>query len=230
MGFCTFTIKFVLFVFNFLCALVGLTVLGIASWIFLKSNNLRDVLHGEVSGTVITMMVLGGVTLIIACLGCCGAVKEDPCYITTYAILLIIILLAQLAVAGVALYFFKARNFEQQLLKDLEGNFGDYEHHKATIDDIQQSLQCCGFDGPLTFQGELPASCCSNPESVGQSCPRAQAFPKDCKGPALTEIKHCLKVVIITLFAIVGVELLCIICAFLVANSIRKQMRAGYTY
>uniref|UniRef100_A0A0A9YU81 Tetraspanin n=1 Tax=Lygus hesperus TaxID=30085 RepID=A0A0A9YU81_LYGHE len=230
MGFCSCTVKFVLFVFNFLCALVGLTVLGVSIWMFLKSSNFNNVLHGEVSATVITMMVLGGVTFVIAFLGCCGAVKEDPCFITTYAILLTVILVGQLVVAGIAVYFFKGKSLELEMKKNLENAFGNYKENKKFIDDMQQEYHCCGYDGPSSVTGDLPPSCCHNPSDVGLSCPRDQAFPKDCRGPALGEMKHALKVIAITLFVIVGVELLCIICAFCVASSIRKEMRSGYSY
>ncbi|BES93385.1 tetraspanin [Nesidiocoris tenuis] len=170
------------------------------------------------------MMVLGGVTFIIAFLGCCGAVKEDPCFITTYAVLLTVILVGQLALAGIAVYFNKGRNLEDEMRKNLENNFNNYQDHKKMVDHIQQEYKCC------SVQGTYPPSCCPDPSSVGDSCPSELKFNKDCVGPVLKEMKDSLKAIAITLFVIVGIELLCIICAFCVASSIRKEMRSGYSY
>ncbi|KAF6198810.1 hypothetical protein GE061_006833 [Apolygus lucorum] len=243
MGFCSCTIKLLLFIFNLVCALVGLAILSFAVYFYLQTHSVKDFAAGYVSITTIIMMVLGGVTFIVAFLGCCGAVNEDPCCISSYATLLSIILVCQLVLAGFFVYFAQGGDVEKSFRKQLESDYDNYKNNPGTIDLLQTTFRCCGYNGPATFVTvSLPPSCCPKQsesdrnigttiaQSFGVSCSVANAYKDGCANKITDLIKGTGKNGSIVLFVIAGVELVCIVAAFCIANSIRRERVATYAY
>uniref|UniRef100_A0A0A9ZHC9 Tetraspanin n=1 Tax=Lygus hesperus TaxID=30085 RepID=A0A0A9ZHC9_LYGHE len=242
MGFCSCTVKLLLFIFNLICALVGLAILSFAVYFYLQTHSIKDFAAGSVSITAIIMMVLGGVTFLVAFLGCCGAANEDPCCISTYATLLSVILVGQLILAGFFVYFAQGGQVEKTLRSELEKDYNNYNKNGKTIDLLQTTFRCCGYDGPSTFPSPvLPLSCCPKEsdndrntatviaQTFGVQCSLANSFKEGCALKITNIIKGTGKNGSIVLFVIAAVELICIVAAFCIANSIRKE-RVPYSY
>ncbi|CAB0015515.1 unnamed protein product, partial [Nesidiocoris tenuis] len=85
------------------------------------------------------MMVLGSVTFLIAFLGCCGAVNEDPCCITTYGTFLSIILVCQVVLAGFIVYANNNGEIEKQIRTYLKRDFDNYNNNPKPIDILQRT-------------------------------------------------------------------------------------------
>ncbi|VEL42121.1 unnamed protein product [Protopolystoma xenopodis] len=87
-----------------------MATLGFAVFLYLEPYA-QDFIHGSGQEDVVmvalyTLMCIGGVTLIVALLGCCGAYHESQCALGTYFTLLIVIFAAQVA-ASVMGYIFR---------------------------------------------------------------------------------------------------------------------------
>uniref|UniRef100_A0A673N680 Tetraspanin n=1 Tax=Sinocyclocheilus rhinocerous TaxID=307959 RepID=A0A673N680_9TELE len=97
-------IKYLLFFFNFIFWLCGLAliVLGVLAKV---SINTTAFLKGY-SGSPLVLIVVGVVIFFIAFFGCCGAWKENQCMITTFAVLLSLIIIIEIgaAIAGYVLH------------------------------------------------------------------------------------------------------------------------------
>ncbi|XP_063625189.1 tetraspanin-5-like [Cydia splendana] len=105
MGFGESTVKFLLFIFNLVFALVGATLLGLGVAGYLKVEAVARIL-GRYGGHVpIFYIVLGSLVFGVAFFGCCGAVTESQCMLFTFSIFMGILM--ALKVILIALVFVK---------------------------------------------------------------------------------------------------------------------------
>lgn len=227
MGFCSCTVKFVLIVFNLACALAGVAILTIGILTNSNGGSFKSMLSGQVTTTAICFMVLGAIVFLIAFFGCCGALREDTCMIQTYGVLLLTIFLFEIAI-GIAVFVLKSQ-VQDDLKHNFEGYFSNYSKNKKYIDDIQTSLQCCGYDGPsfwqnLSPQQPIPNSCCKNQHD----CDISNSYQWGCYSTARDYLKKIMNVVGGVAIGIAAVELVGIIFAFYFASSIKRSERRGY--
>ncbi|XP_063385004.1 CD63 antigen-like [Cydia fagiglandana] len=99
------TVKFLLFIFNLVFALVGATVLGIGVAGYLKVEAVARILGSHGGHVPIFYIVLGSLVFGVAFFGCCGAVTESQCMLFTFSIFMG--LLMALKVILIALVFVK---------------------------------------------------------------------------------------------------------------------------
>merc|ERR1711944_34938 len=105
-------VRFTLIIANSLLALLGLLLLAGGVWRIVDDGSLREVAN-EIRDTQewdeavkeaashkyfnYALLAMGGVTLLVALFGFCGAKKESQCLLTLYSICVFIILLLQIA-------------------------------------------------------------------------------------------------------------------------------------
>jgi len=177
-GCCESLAKYILVLFNLVFAITGMALIGIGAYVKIQAEHYLDFVGTGYVNTPIFIIIVGVAIFVIAFFGCCGACKESPCMIYTYAAILIIILLAEIG-AGIAAFVLKGdlRNeVEKNMKKGLE-NYGKEGHGgvNGTWDLVQRDLKCCGVSnytdwaGVGTFtEGQTPDSCCKKvPEVVG---------------------------------------------------------------
>ncbi|XP_016085442.1 CD63 antigen-like [Sinocyclocheilus grahami] len=165
-------IKYLLFFFNFIFWLCGLAliVLGVLAKV---SINTTAFLKGD-SGSPLVLIVVGVVIFFIAFFGCCGAWKENQCMITTFAVLLSLIIIIEIgtAIAGYVLY----GNLTGLLNKGFDTMITGYNetNNHEILDTIQQDFKCCGRNSSIDWlnskflaPNSVPDSCCKN---VTQNC------------------------------------------------------------
>ncbi|XP_016428885.1 CD63 antigen-like, partial [Sinocyclocheilus rhinocerous] len=165
-------IKYLLFFFNFIFWLCGLAliVLGVLAKV---SINTTAFLKGY-SGSPLVLIVVGVVIFFIAFFGCCGAWKENQCMITTFAVLLSLIIIIEIgaAIAGYVLH----GNLTDLLNKGFDVMITGYNEteNRETLDTIQQDYKCCGRNSSIDWlnskflaPNSVPDSCCKN---VTENC------------------------------------------------------------
>merc|ERR1712080_239684 len=115
-------VRYTLLIANSLLALLGLLLLAGGAWRIVDDESLREVANdiqdtqewedvkGEVTGLEdavkeasthkyfnYALLAMGGITLLVALFGYCGAKKENQCLLSLYSICVFIILLLQIA-------------------------------------------------------------------------------------------------------------------------------------
>ncbi|OQR68458.1 hypothetical protein BIW11_12903 [Tropilaelaps mercedesae] len=142
---------------------IAILVLGFSGIKF--NDHLKTVIQ-NLSGTNIAVIVVGAIIFIISFLGFCGALRESSCLITLFMLCMIVLLIAEIAIACIA---FVNRNELQDLVeKGMQKSFK--KRHEPLIkdawDDIEVSFQCCGAISYKQYDNNLPASCCKRKVSI----------------------------------------------------------------
>ncbi|XP_017129285.1 tetraspanin-8 [Drosophila elegans] len=150
----TGTIKYSLFLFNALWAILGILVLifGVLGW------------GAMPEAYAIGILVLGGIILVISMFGCCGAVRESPRMLWTYVSLLLVLLL--LIVAFIIL---NPRDvFKKYAVQTVEDHWKLEQTKPNSMDLIQKTYQCCGLNEASDYlelkfwNSTVPSSCCKD--------------------------------------------------------------------
>ncbi|RZC43280.1 CD63 antigen, partial [Asbolus verrucosus] len=154
----------------------------------------------------ILTIVVGSIIFLIAFFGCCGAVRNSPCLLTTYAIILLTIFILQITL-GVFI-FLEVKN-EKDLNKNVKQTiakiFSNYEKEQELVDFIQQELKCCGTTGPDYWQEngkEVPKSCCED-----ESCSKSEYYSSGCQDKFYDFLMDSAKIVGITVLALSATEI-----------------------
>ncbi|KAH8279073.1 hypothetical protein KR026_001020 [Drosophila bipectinata] len=158
MGCATGTIKYSLFLFNALWAILGILVLifGGLSW------------GGMPDEYAIGILVLGGIILIISMFGCCGAVRESSRMLWTYVTLLLVLL--GLIVAFIVLS--PSDVFKKYALKTVEDHWQQEQTKPGAMNTIQTTYSCCGRNSAQDYleipyyNKTVPSSCCKDNNCV----------------------------------------------------------------
>ncbi|KAJ6642414.1 CD63 antigen [Pseudolycoriella hygida] len=154
----------------------GLGILIAGALVLSDINEFNHFLEGRVTAPPVVLIITGATIFLIASLGCYGAIRENQGMLYTFAFLLLIIFIIELAV-GIAACVFKS-DLQMMLQQSLQNSI-----ERSSMDDImawdnvQKRLMCCGMNGPSDWQDysknrTIRASCC-RPEFVDGS--------KDCK-------------------------------------------------
>lgn len=184
----------------------------------------------------ISLIVLGSIIFIIAFFGCCGAIRESHCMIVTFATLLLTILVIQVAVA---IYTFvtlgRADDFhlKEAYADQVFYKYNDAQENRDLVNVVQRELTCCGVDSYKDFRNitpKIPGSCCDKDNT--EICDPILSNAKDRRGCGVA-IEEFFKAVCATLggiaLGIAAVELIGIIFALCLANSIKNAERRGYS-
>lgn len=231
-------IKYLLFIFNFIFVLCGLAVLAVGIVVHLKIVGVNEVIADNVTFPSVTLIVVGSIIFIIAFFGCCGAIRESHCMIITFACLLLALLIIQVAVAVYAFVTPKNLDNDKNSIKEaytsIFNNYWDQKADRELVDVIQSTLHCCGVDSASDyslrsgshFNGTIPGSCCGKPE--GSLCDRGEAYQEGCVKEIKNFFKYAATMMGGVALASVFVELVGIIFALCLANSIKNADRRGY--
>ncbi|XP_001360181.1 protein late bloomer [Drosophila miranda] len=158
MGCATGTIKYSLFLFNALWAILGILVLifGGLGWGAMPDQY------------AIGILVLGGIILLISLFGCCGAVRESPRMLWTYVSLLVVLL-----VLIAAFIVLNPRDvFKKYALQTVEDHWQLEQTQPGSMDLIQKTYSCCGRNSAQDYleisywNASVPNSCCKDNNCV----------------------------------------------------------------
>jgi len=168
--------KYLVFIFNGLFFLAGVALVTVGSLAITHNEDVyNDILPDnapDLSGVAIVIITVGGIVTVVSFFGCCGAIRESSCMLNTFAIFLILIVLAQIGVAIAALVL---RPDVRNTLTDSIATFPTDSDVKWYA--LQNKMKCCGVDGPSDWKSNsdptytdgslVPGSCCG---SIASTC------------------------------------------------------------
>lgn len=216
----TTLVKYILFFFNFLIVLggIGLVALGIVALVQTGDLGEKVFQDGNGAWASIALIIFGAVVFLIAFMGCCGAIRESHCMTMTYASVLLILIIGQTVIA--VLVFVNRHDFMAEIRKGIEKLFRESSPNDQTIANIQQSLRCCGYDGPSFWKLSYPSSCCEGSPAVCTS-----PFQDGC-GDRIQELVDTFSVAIgWVAIGVAVVELVALVFACCLGNNIRNAER-----
>lgn len=228
-------IKYLLFFFNFIFWLSGLALIVVGAVIKAKYGDFVEISSSSLTTGPVFLIVIGVIVAIVGFLGCCGAYKENYCMVTTFAILLAIIFILEIA-AGAVAYAYKDK-LEGYVKDGLENGVDKYATDKViqkAMDKAQKEFGCCGVDNYTDYfkapdDTKFPESCCKEgetgcPTNVGEA--KKNASKLNSKG-CLSELEKYLKDHIIVVggvgIGIAFIQLIGIIFACCLMRSIKKE-------
>ncbi|XP_055544058.1 CD63 antigen-like [Wyeomyia smithii] len=172
-------VKYLLFLFNFLFVITGITIMAIGLTVQGAYHNFSDILDPQFFSVPTFLVVIGSLIFVIAFFGCCGAYKENYCMTLTFSVLLVLIFILELA-AGISGYVLRndTYNLLSNTMRSSMKKYGN-ESEEITIiwNEIHTTYNCCGVESskewaeanPALFNiSYLPMSCCVEPPvSIG---------------------------------------------------------------
>lgn len=170
MGCCN---KFVLFVLNFVVFLVGAAVVVVASLTINEGNAFGPLLSGGILHLPVIILLAGIAILILGFLGCCGAMKENSCMLKTYALIVLILVIAQITL-GILIFVYRDQA-EDIFTDSMNSAFDKYgtgdDALDESIDAAQHEIHCCGVTNYTDWKN-------FNYTGVGDGC--CQEMTKGC--------------------------------------------------
>ncbi|XP_066064488.1 CD63 antigen [Chamaea fasciata] len=162
-------VKFLLFFFNFIFWVCGVALIAIGV-LALVALGRAPVAPVSGSGwTPVGVVVLGVVIFFTSFFGCCGAWKESYCMVTTFAVLLSLIFLVEIA-AAITGYVFKDKvpGLVEEGLWEAMRRYEQDPSLSAALDAFQKEFECCGVHnytdwarvGRFGDNDTVPRSCC----------------------------------------------------------------------
>uniref|UniRef100_A0A8V5GVD4 Tetraspanin n=1 Tax=Melopsittacus undulatus TaxID=13146 RepID=A0A8V5GVD4_MELUD len=158
---------------------VALVAIGIYAQVALDKALVAST--ASAAGTPVAILVLGIIIFFISFFGCCGAWKESYCMVTTFAVLLSIIFLVEVA-AAIAGYVFKdkVRSVLEDRLWDAMNKYGEDKVLTERVDELQRRFFCCGANNYTDWSSierfrvnnTVPQSCCRVNSTSSPLCPQ----------------------------------------------------------
>lgn len=153
-------IKYLMFFFNFLFWLSGLALIIVGAIIRDKYGDYFSFVDNKFANVPILLIVIGVIVFIIGFLGCCGAVKENYCMVTTFAVLLAIIFILEIVAGALGIaYKSKVQTKAVEALTKASTEYGGTSLGATHLLDFAQSkFKCCGANGTKSFAGNKNAA------------------------------------------------------------------------
>ncbi|KAL5287329.1 hypothetical protein ACFFRR_008310 [Megaselia abdita] len=222
-SFLNFIIKYFLFIFNFLCVIVGAGLIIVGSLFLAGVSDFEGQDLPYINVLPVLTIVLGCIIFVVAFFGCCGAIKENSCMLTTYTIFLILLCILQIAFSSYCWatrekLFDKADVYVQKAWDNRVGN-------EDALDAVQLIGRCCGKNSYKDFVGEpLPASCCGSTNKK-ESCNSNDAYQSGCFAGFKDYFRKYTDWMIIYGYIIAGIELAGVILACCLKGTLNRNRR-----
>ncbi|XP_009074380.1 PREDICTED: tetraspanin-1 [Acanthisitta chloris] len=203
MGGFTF-IKVMMILFNLIIFLSGGTLLGVGIWVTVDEPSFLNI-FGALSSSILqvvnvsyVLIAIGAVLLVIGFLGCYGAQKESKCLLMMFFSVVLIIFIAEVAVAVVALVYTGPAEVlltavVTPKLKEKYGVDGTFtENWNVTM----TKFHCCGLNNYTDFNNSYwyetkhtyPESCCNMQQPCNDTL-AAQSHVQGCFKQILENIR-----------------------------------------
>ncbi|RUS80619.1 hypothetical protein EGW08_011629 [Elysia chlorotica] len=171
MGQCHGCVRYILFIFNFLLWLLACGVLSVGIWLKMddssshyvqrvtdKVNEEYQIQYSATEGDDVTvtlaylLMFFGIVLIVITFIGCCGAVKENTCLLTAFAVCLACLMLGLI---GIGIWARVQQDDVNTMTTELESktdsniargvrNYFIDSKSKDFMDKVHRRFRCCG--------------------------------------------------------------------------------------
>ncbi|CAL8367108.1 unnamed protein product [Lota lota] len=225
-------VKYLLFIFNLIFWLCGLALVVVGILVQVALHRSLSITDAAASSTPIVLIVVGVIIFFVAFFGCCGAWKENYCMVTTFAVLLFLIILVEIG-AAIAGYIFKdhIKGEVQESLNQMIVKYTSNDKVKQAVDQMQTDLKCCGANSSLDWinfgvdHNTVPDSCCVNISKscgVGALSDAAKVHQQGCNTLVEEALMKNLKWIIIAAVVIAIIQILGIVFSCLLMRGIRS--------
>ncbi|XP_058468151.1 tetraspanin-2-like isoform X2 [Malaya genurostris] len=142
-----------------LILLIGFALVLLSVWMLTDPTFLVSLTQNENNYFIglYILLVVGGLMLTIAFLGCCGAYKKSQCMLFSFFSCLLIVLVAEV-VAGAWVYHNSAKlnTYVRTAVKEaVQNEYSIIATRTATLDSMQKYFHCCGAEGPNDWQSSV---------------------------------------------------------------------------
>ncbi|XP_014099971.1 tetraspanin-5 isoform X1 [Bactrocera oleae] len=169
-------LKYLLFSSNVVVWIAGLCVLAVGIWAW----NEKDMFSNLAKLTFIALdpafvlICTGTITFIIGFTGSVGALRENTCLLSLYALFLSLLLTFEISL-GILTFVLKDKGWiKDQATEGLRAFIIHYREdpdQQNLIDWIQEDwLQCCGIDGPKDWDSNNYFNCSSSAIGSREAC------------------------------------------------------------
>ncbi|KFV08372.1 Tetraspanin-1, partial [Pterocles gutturalis] len=182
-------LKVMMILFNLAIFLGGAALLGVGIWVTVDAKSFLEI-FGTLSSSVLqvlnvsyVLIVIGAILLVLGFLGCYGAMRDSKCLLMMFFTVVLIILIAEIAVAVVALVY---TGLAESLLTAvvtplLKQKYGADQALTQIWDVTMKEAHCCGLNNYTDFTGSpwndknktYPEPCCNNQVPFRGSLPLA---------------------------------------------------------
>ncbi|KAK2552501.1 CD63 antigen [Acropora cervicornis] len=114
----------------------GICLIAIGAWVKAKYGDFTHVSAGDLTTGPVFLIIIGVIVSFIGFLGCCGAYKENYCMVTTFAILLGIIFVLEIAAGAYA--YSRRDKLDEYATEALKKAVDNYSNDEKTIDNVQR--------------------------------------------------------------------------------------------
>lgn len=225
-------VKYLMFFFNFIFWLCGIALIALGIWVQIELKNTLTVTSPTSAfAAPIVILSVGVIVFFISFFGCCGAAKENYCMVTTFAVLLTLIFLVEIA-AAITGYIFKDK-IQTVIKNEIQEGMNHYNQSdvKKALDGLQKKFSCCGinryndwFNITDIKPGKVPASCCKNATDCTKNPTPENTFEEGCVKKIEDWLRKHIVIVAAVALGIAFFELLGIIFAC----CLMKGIRSGY--
>ncbi|EDV59746.1 tetraspanin-3 [Drosophila erecta] len=200
---------------DIILALFGLVLIGLGVHIY-------KIEHFEVDGYVI--IAVGAVVALTALFGALGAARESSAASKVFVVILIILVVLEVLVVAFLWVF------QTSLLINLDKTFDDLWNdqpvpikpgNQSQIASLERWLDCCGNVGPSDYI--LPPNSCYNGESDKLNL-------EGCRQKFLDVIADSWTTFNLVSLVLLGLEIICALLAYVLANSIVNRWRRSKYY
>jgi len=233
-------IKYMLVVINLMFLLTSVLLITVGTTIETIYGDFSQFLDNHFLSIPTLLVAVGVIMLLVAIFGVVGAFKESTMLTNIYATLLLLVFILEIsaAIAGFILQG-QVRDMLVRTMNQSMMAFNKYESASVAVNFMQNSLECCGVDGPQDWEGILPIqdssdnttvvvpeSCCAQYNS-DDSC--GDWFMVGCLNRMHFIIGQSAMMIATGATTVAFVQILGVICAFMLAKTIRrtKSLRAA---
>ncbi|XP_062871075.1 CD63 antigen [Trichomycterus rosablanca] len=222
-------VKFLLFFFNFIFWLCGLALIVVG---ILALTSIKSIPALSGSSAPVVIIVVGVVIFFIAFFGCCGAWKENHCMVSTFAVLLSIIILVEIGTA-IAAYIYKDKlpKLVDEGLMPMIRDYNTNKEFQAEVDNLQKELHCCGLKNSTDWKNyttdsiTVPDSCCRN---ITKNCgvkamnDNTKIYTQGCSSVIEEALRKNIIWVGIAVLVIAFIEIMGVVFACVLMRGLRK--------
>ncbi|XP_061591298.1 CD63 antigen [Cololabis saira] len=226
-------VKYLLFFFNLIFWICGLALIIVGIMVQMSLHKTFMINDASASGAPIVLIGVGVLIFFIAFFGCCGAWKENYCMVTTFAVLLSLIIIAEIA-AAIAGYVFrnKLSTVVQDSLTEMINSYKNgTAEFKASVDGMQENWKCCGVNSSADWRNfdpdgnTVPDSCCLNVSKdcgKGAMADKTKVYQTGCHDVIEAALKKNIQWVIVAALVIALLQIMGIVFACMLMRGIRS--------
>nr|CAH8822072.1 unnamed protein product [Trichobilharzia regenti] len=153
-------LQILLIIFNIGVFICGIGLIGAGAYALSSVVNHWKEVERPLQYLIIFVIVLGCIIFLLGALGMCGACTKNVCLLTTYCILLVILIIAQIAAGIIAIMHKpKIKHEISDALSSLVKRFNTDENVNIVLNEIQHKLRCCGAKSHSDYGNKPPRSC-----------------------------------------------------------------------